>query len=331
MSSARYQDPGYGITLIDTGYHRAEYAASYLIEDDGVAAFVETGATPGVPSLLAELDRRNVSREAVAYVIVSHVHLDHAGGAGVLLSHLPNAHLVVHTLGAPHLIDPSRLSASALEVYGEVAFRQSFQEIRPIPETRVIKGHDGLQLPLGSRTLTLYDTPGHARHHICVWDDKSRGLFSGDAFGIAYRELDNDGQPLIFPATTPTQFDPETMRRSIDRLASLQPRTVFLTHYGPLPFSPYLSETLHQLLDAYVTVAQRHATDGQARHGHLVAGIEKTLLDFLARSPCSLPLATRRELLAMDVEINAQGLANWLDRELRAQQITPSAHQPGRR
>ncbi|MBF0424374.1 MAG: MBL fold metallo-hydrolase [Magnetococcales bacterium] len=320
MSSARLRDPGYGISLIDTGYHRSEYAASYLIEDEGTAAFVETGATPGIPALLAELDRRHIPREAVAYVIVSHVHLDHAGGAGVLLSHLPNAKLVVHPLGAPHLIDPSRLSASALEVYGEEAFRQSFQEIRPIPEHRVIKGTDGLQLPLGNRRLTLIDTPGHARHHICVWDDKSRGLFTGDAFGIGYRELDNAGQPLLFPATTPTQFDLETAHRSFDRLAGFQPQTLFLTHYGALPFAPSLTENLHQILDAFVAVARHHAADGNARHGHLVNGIEKVLLDRLAASPCTLPLATRRNLLAMDVEINAQGLANWLDRAMRAQQ-----------
>ncbi|MBF0137487.1 MAG: MBL fold metallo-hydrolase [Magnetococcus sp. DMHC-1] len=314
MTSARYQEPGYGITLIDTGYHRSEYAASYLIEEDGVAAFVETGATPGVERLLAELERRKIPRAAVAYVIVTHVHLDHAGGAGVLLDHLPNARLVAHPRGTPHLVDPARLTASALEVYGEEAFRQSFQELRPIPAKRVIEGRDGLQLPLGKRNLTILDTPGHARHHICVWDESSRGLFTGDAFGIGYREFDNAGQTLLFPATTPTQFDPEMTRRTIDRLAALQPQTLFLTHYGPLPFSPNLTQTLHQLLDGFVTTAKNHAAPGPARHGLLVAGIEKILLNFLNRCNCTLPLNTRREFLAMDIEINAQGLANWLDR-----------------
>ncbi|MBF0427145.1 MAG: MBL fold metallo-hydrolase [Magnetococcales bacterium] len=317
MPAARYQEPGHGITLIDTGYHRPEYAASYLIEDAGVAAFIETGATPGVPRLLAELERRQISREAVAYVIVSHVHLDHAGGAGVLLAQLPNARLVAHPRGTPHLVDPARLTASALDVYGEVAFHQSFQEIRPIPDARVIAAQDGLQLPLGNRTLTMLDTPGHARHHICVWDATSRGLFTGDAFGIGYREFDNAGDPLLFPATTPTQFDPTTTRQSIDRLAALNPQTLFLTHYGPLPFSPKLTATLHHLLDAFVPVPRRHAAADPTRHAHLVAGLEKTLLDFLAAHNSTLPTDTQREFLAMDIEINAQGLANWLDRTKR--------------
>ncbi|MBF0176880.1 MAG: MBL fold metallo-hydrolase [Magnetococcales bacterium] len=320
MTSARHQEPGHGITLIDTGYHRREYAASYLVEDSGVAAFIETGATPGIPHLLAELDRRHISRAAVAYVIVSHVHLDHAGGAGVLISQLPNARLVAHPRGAPHLVDPARLTESALDVYGEVAFHHSFQEIRPIPEDRVIVGREGLQLPLGSRNLTILDTPGHARHHICIWDEKSRGLFTGDAFGIGYREFDNGQTTLLFPATTPTQFDPDGMHHTFDRLAGLSPKTLFLTHYGPLPFAPHLTQNLHQLLDAYVALARQHAQDGHERHGRLVAGIEKHLLNYLARHDFTLPLATRREFLAMDIEINAQGLANWLDRESRAKQ-----------
>ena len=167
------------IVCIDTGQHRPQMAACYLVGGDGHYAFVESGTSLSVPGLLDTLEELGVDRGAVDYVMPTHVHLDHAGGAGALLRKLPNARLVIHPRGARHMIDPSQLIAGATAVYGSEAMRATYGEIVPVPESRVIAADVApdrdFELLLGNRRLQFIDAPGHARHHYAIWDEASRG------------------------------------------------------------------------------------------------------------------------------------------------------------
>ncbi len=230
-SSFYYQMPS-SITCVDTGYFRPRLAACYLIEQGDQAAFVDTGTSRTTPRLLELLRIRSIVPESVAYVMPTHVHLDHAGGAGALMSQLPNAKLVVHPRGARHMIDPSKLIAGAKAVYGDAAFRERFGEIIAVPEERVVIANDGFTLDLNGRSLLFLDTPGHARHHYSIFDGISKGFFTGDVFGLSYREFDTAAGAFIFPTTTPVQFDPDAWHASLDRLLSYAPELMFLTHFG---------------------------------------------------------------------------------------------------
>ena len=190
----------HGIHVIDTGFHRPEFDASYLMVENGRAAFIDTGTNHAVPRLLEALAAAGLARDAVDFVIATHVHLDHAGGVGLLLQQLPRATLWVHPRGAPHLIDPARLMAGARGVYGDAEVARSYGEVVGVPAERVSRTHDGLVIELAGRPLRFFDTPGHARHHDCVWDERSRGFFTGDTCAVSNSRYD---RPKVSPVKKP--------------------------------------------------------------------------------------------------------------------------------
>ena len=302
----------HGIHVVDTAFQRDHFDAAYLIVDDGHAAFVDTGTNHAVPRLLAALDALGLARDAVDWVIPTHVHLDHAGGAGLLMQKLPAARLVVHPRGAPHLVDPTRLWAGALAVYGADEMARSYGELVPVDGARVVASDDGTTLALGGRELTLMHTPGHARHHHCVWDEVARGWFTGDTFGLSYREFDTVRGAWIMPTTTPVQFDPLSLRRSVERLLARDPRWMHLTHFGRVGDVPRLGALLLGLLDEIVALAERVRT-APDRHDALKRGQLDIFACSLAEHGCTLPHERIAELLAIDLELNAQGIAVWLD------------------
>jgi len=304
---------GKGIRVVDTGFHRPLFDAAYLIIERGRAAFVDTGTNDAVPRLLAALAAAGVVVDAVDYVIATHVHLDHAGGAGLLMRQLPNARLVVHRRGARHLIDPRRLLRSATGVYGEEEIARSYGALVPVPADRVVTTADGSTIELGGRTLRFLDTPGHAMHHHCIWDEASRAFFTGDTFGLSYREFDTANGAWIMPTTTPVQFEPEALRHSIERMLAFAPEHMHLTHFGRVGDVPRLGALLLAQLDEVVAFA-RTASAGPERHGELVRGLDAIHLRSLRAHGVTLPDERIRELLALDLELNAQGLAIWLDR-----------------
>jgi glyoxylase-like metal-dependent hydrolase (beta-lactamase superfamily II) len=313
----RMQDFGQGITAIDTGLVRPGMAAMYLLVERGRGAFIDTGVTSSLPHALAALRARGLAPEDVAYVMPTHVHLDHAGGAGAMMRAFPNARLVVHPRGARHLIDPQKLIAGVTAVYGPEVTKRQFGDIAPVPAERVIEAPDDFALDFNARPLRFLDTPGHARHHYCVWDAQSRSVFSGDTFGLSYREFDTARGAFILPTTTPVQFEPEALHRSIDRLLALQPRQIFLTHYARVTELERLGRDLHELITAFVEMARAVHGSGPERHAALIQGQRELLLPRLAAHGCTLPAARAEELLAGDYELNAQGLGVWLDREAR--------------
>lgn len=314
VAPAPAQTLAHGIHCIDTLQERPQMACCYLLQRDGELAFIEAGTSPGVPRLLALLDQLGLSRERVRYVIPTHVHLDHAGGAGALMRALPQARLVAHPRGARHLIDPSKLIAGATAVYGAAAVAAMYGEIVPVPQERVIVAEDGDTLMLGSSPLQFIDTPGHARHHFSVWDAQSAGFFTGDTFGLSYREFDTAAGPFLMPTTTPVQFEPEAWRNTLDRYLSFAPQRMYLTHYGEVSEVSRLAQGLRTGLAQYEALA-RALINSPQRHERLREALFELTLGQLAAHGCTLPPAQQRELLAMDIELNAQGLGIWLDQQ----------------
>jgi glyoxylase-like metal-dependent hydrolase (beta-lactamase superfamily II) len=304
---------GNGVHLIDTLYLRPGLAASHLVVDDGRAAFVDTGPGPAAPRLLAALDELGIAREQVDYLFLTHVHLDHAGGAGQLIRELPNARAVLHPRGAPHMIDPAKLVAGSIAVYGEALYRQLYGELVPIPAERVLVVEDGQRLALGRRTFEFIDAPGHARHHHCPIDLDHREVYSGDNFGICYREFDTARGPFMLPTTTPVQFEPDALHATVDRLMSYRPQRVFQTHFGPVSDLERLARDLHAALIEFVRIARQHAQAGD-RRARIEADLFRFLGDRLDEHGYAGDLDRRHRFLDDDVRLNAAGLEVWLER-----------------
>lgn len=309
----------HGIHTVDTGFHRPSFDAAYLLVERGRAAFVDCGLNSSVPRLMAALGEAGLQPEDVDWLILTHVHLDHAGGAGLLLSKLPNAQLVVHPRGAPHMIDPSRLIAGASAVYGADEVARTYGELMPVPAGRVVEANDGHVVDLAGRRLLCLDAPGHARHHIVIFDEASRCFFTGDTFGLSYRELDSAAGPFILPTTTPVQFEPEALKHSIQRMLAHQPQAMYLTHYGRVGPPDRLALALVEQVDAMVDLAERHSALSPAeRHPAICSGLRALYCDRARQHGCSLDADSVAAVLAMDIELNAQGLGVWLDRRAAA-------------
>lgn len=313
MTPIEPQDLGFGITCIDTAYTRPGLAACYLIEQDGKAAFIDTGTYYSLPWLLKVLESKGLSTDDVLYVIPTHVHLDHAGGAGELMQHCAQAQLVIHPRGATHMIDPSRLKAGAMAVYGEEAFKSELGDLIPIDESRVISAPDNTRIDFNGRELLILDTPGHASHHFCIYDTVSHGIFTGDTFGVAYPELASEFGPYIFPPTTPVQFNPDAWLASVDRLLGLNPDRMYLTHYGMVTEVEDLGAMLKQRIGEFATLARQHQNSDNPE-----AELKKILTSEMTKAvqEAGNPLndADIGELLAMDIDLNAQGLHVWMQR-----------------
>jgi glyoxylase-like metal-dependent hydrolase (beta-lactamase superfamily II) len=306
-----YQDMGNGITCIDTMLQRRGMAACYLLEHQGMAAFIDTGTSNSLPILLEVLKRKGISPDAVAYVMPTHVHLDHAGGAGGLMQQCRNATLIIHPRGARHMIEPTKLAAGSLAVYGEEAFNKLFGKPIAVDSDRVQLVEDDSELDFNGRKLLFLDTPGHARHHYCVFDELSRGLFTGDTFGASYAELNQGRSRFIFAPTTPVQFDPQAWLSSLDRLMSLDPQRVFVTHFGMHEEVPVLAQLLRQSIQDHAATGQDYI-DAENRTDRIAQSLLQTSIDYLLDAECGVDIDNIRALIGLDMKLNALGLDHWL-------------------
>jgi glyoxylase-like metal-dependent hydrolase (beta-lactamase superfamily II) len=302
-----------GITAVDTDYIRPGLAAAHVIEQAGRAAFVDVGTNHSVPLLLAALAQLGIAPGAVDFVFLTHVHLDHAGGAGALLRELPNARAVVHPRGAPHLTEPAKLVSASIAVYGESLYRSLYGDIVPVPRERVILMQDEQRIELAGRELLLLNTPGHALHHYSILDVAHANVFTGDTFGLSYRELDTEAGPFVVPTTTPTQFDPEQLIASIRRLLAYAPRAAYLMHYSRITGLERIGESLQSQIRELAAIARRHASAPD--RAAAVRAAMRTLWIELARLHGIVQPAARVDaILDKDLELNTQGLVAWLDR-----------------
>jgi len=218
------------------------------------------------------------------------------------------------------MIDPSKLIAGASEVYGAAEMERQFGKLVPVPKERVVEGPEGFSVDLGDRKLEMWDAPGHAQHHFVVFDHGTRGIFTGDTFGLCYRELDNASGPFIFPTTTPVQFDPPALHASVRRMTAARPERLFFTHFGAVAGADTiqrLGAELERRIDGHVAVALR-AKDAPDRHAAITAGVEEQLVAELRQHGTRLTHDELLDLFGGDIELNAQGLRVWLAKQASA-------------
>lgn len=303
-----------GVTVIDADYHREHMAACYMMEAGSEVAFIETGTNSSTPRMMKVLEHRGWKPEDVTYVIITHVHLDHAGGAGSLMQLLPNATLLAHPYAARHMIDPSKLEAGSRMVYGDELYEKIYGVLVPVPEQRTRVMEDETTIAFGNRRLRFIDTPGHARHHFCVHDSLTNGWFTGDTFGISYREFDTEKGAFLFPTTTPIQFDPEPLKASVRRLLEASPDYMYLTHYGRVGDVPRLARMMLDGIDVLAEIGLRYRDD-TLRRMKIETAMTEWLLDGLEKHGVTFGRDRCLALLESDIKLNASGIEFWLDRD----------------
>lgn len=319
MPALPHQPVTDGIWCIDTCLYRPSHTACYLIAGGDQLAVVDCGSSNNIPALLDTLTGLGFDPGQVRYVMPTHVHLDHAGGAGALMAACPNATLVTHERGAPHLIDPTKLQAGASAVYGEAEFARTFGDLVPVPAGRVHAAADGEVFALGPRRIRFADTPGHANHHGCFLDETSRLWFTGDTFGLSYPELACDGQPLLLATTTPVAFDPDAWLASVDKLMAVGPTGMCLTHFGLVSDPAGPAEMLRASVRAHAGIALAEEANGEAGRAERLQQAVAELLVGAALAHCpDLSREQAEQILALDIELNAQGLHVWLKRRAKA-------------
>ena len=303
----------HGITVVDTGFVRPQFDASYLLVENGRAAFIDTGPNNAVPRLLAVLQAQGLDRDAVDYVIPTHVHLDHAGGAGLLMRQLPNARMLIHPRGARHMIDPSALMEGVRAVYGTEIANRDYGELVPVPEQRVVTTSDGMVVELGGRPLRFMDTPGHAQasplhlgrsqsrlvHRRYFWHRLSRVTYGARSLRRA-----RHGAGAVRSGST------ACVGRAIARR---KPTLMYLTHYGAVAEPEKLSIQFLAQVDAMVDAA-RALAKAPDRHEALKRAFCDIYISELRRVGSTQPESFLRDILATDIELNAQGLGAWLNK-----------------
>lgn len=302
-----------GIIAIDTEYARPLQDASHLIVAGGKAAFVDTGANSSVPLLLDALESQGLDAADVDYVFLTHIHLDHAGGAGLLMQQLPSARCVIHPRGVRHMVDPAKLIAGTEAVYGREKTREIYGDILPIDEQRIDVADDGQWFDLNGRGMQAIFTEGHAKHHYVLNDPASKGVFTGDSFGVSYRETDTANGAIVFPTATPIDFDPDEAHKSVEKIMACKPQQVYLTHYSKVDDLQRLAVDMHACIDDYVAIAlaNEQADDRQA-------ALQEAMFEYMCERLEGHGFKDDRDamwaIMHIDVELNAQGLDVWLKR-----------------
>lgn len=301
------------IELID-GYDLgvAERTGIYIIQEEQLT-IVETGPSPSVKHIREGLKKMGYTTNDVKYIILTHIHLDHAGGAGLLLEECPNATVIVHPKGARHLVEPNRLMAGAKAVYQE-KFEALFMPIIPIPKERILIKGEGDTLTIGATcTLEFWDTPGHANHHLAIYDPISHGMFTGDTVGIRYEQLARIGVELYVPSTSPNQFNPIAMQEAIQRMKALNLDVLYFGHYG---YTNHVSEVFRQVsnwLPIFVKEAELVDKEGQnfkALSDRLFQRVQAHL-----RTKNVSDEHAVYELIRLDMEVSAMGLMEYVQKQ----------------
>ncbi|MEO1889206.1 MAG: MBL fold metallo-hydrolase [Cycloclasticus sp.] len=309
MNNLIYEDIGHGVSCVDSQYIRPGLASCYLIVQNGHAAFIDVGTNYTVPLLIELLAEKNIPLENVDYVIPTHVHLDHAGGAGSMMQHAPNAQLIIHPRGARHMIDPSRLQAGASAVYGEDEFKKHYGDLIAIDEQRVTQAEDGFSINFQGRELKFIDTPGHAKHHFCIIDENSNGIFTGDTFGVAYPELTVNEQPFIFPPSSPVDFNPQDWLNSIDKIMAAGCNRAYLTHFNKVDNLQPLTKKLRERVTLFAKFAVQSPNAQE-----LKSQIQRYFIEEVLLTGCQLSAEEITDILSLDIDLITQGLMVWVEK-----------------
>lgn len=301
----------YQLSLIDRD--KLFCTAAYVIKGKDKNVLIETGTSPVHERLVSALEEIGIGKGQLDAVIGTHIHLDHTGGAGCLIQKFPEANVYVHEKGAIHLSHPERLVAGSKEVYQD-KFDRFFSPVVAVPEDNIVIVKDADELDLGDgQTLKFFNAPGHALHHIGIYDPYNETLFTGDAAGLYYKGIENKyGKTVCLPATTPTQFDPIAMVKTLDRMLSFKPKRLCFTHFGVNEKPEEIIQQTKEWINFYsVECADvyRRCQDGE----QLYAYIEKTLYEKMEAQG----IPRDEELLGFmmkENKLNAQGVIYYVNR-----------------
>ena len=310
-----------GITGVDTWMGgRAAVTSGYLLHGDQ-PALVETGPTTSVDSVLAGLAELDLGPEDLAHIVLTHIHLDHAGGVGTLARHFPGASVWVQERGAPHLADPAKLMSSAGRVYGEERLRTLFGPMDAVPSERLRAIVDGDEIDLGGRALEVLYTPGHASHHVALKDSRSGAVFTGDAMGIHLPDV-----RVLRPATPPPDIDVEAGVASIERIREAADGLLLFSHFGPVSQVDELCEIAQRRLRKWADIV--HEAMAESDDLDRVAEIldHRTADEFPAETAAE---RDRYELLA-DMRMNAMGLIRYWTKRAEREAARGSGSAPSR-
>ena len=313
------KDLGNHVSLIDLfDLELEQRTGSYVLHEEELT-LIETSASPSIPHLLKGLEKLQINPKEIKYIIVTHIHLDHAGGVGLLLENCPNASVIVHPRGERHLADPTKLIQGAKAVYGET-FDALFDPILPVPEDRLITKEDGEKLEIGkNRTLTFYDTPGHAKHHFSIYDSYSNGIFTGDTIGILYPIEKTNGIELVLPSTSPNQFDPDVMLNSLEKIEKLDVDTIYFGHYGPSQQPKAAFKQLRSWLPKFVEVGESVISENPNRtFDEKAEAIFQDLTSMVSEGLVKMGIEPNEEInkyIKIDLQICAMGLADYLEKK----------------
>lgn len=295
-----------GIHRFDTHYIRPEHTSCTIVVDKGRAAIFDTGVPANVDALLAAVESLGVPADAVDWVIPSHAHLDHMAGIGRLMQRLPAARVAAHPSAAPHVIDPTKLEKGSRSVFGDAFVDAHYLGVEPVAAERVVETEDGATIAVGGRELQLIHTPGHAWHQHSAWDARTATLLAGDAFGVSYPELEGPDGPFVILPTAPPQLAPDAMHASIDRIVDLGPARVQPAHFALIEQPRAVAESLHRMMDEWLDIAyEATSTDD------LVERLAASCAEALKSRGRGDEAATMRELYAVDLLVNGQGLWHW--------------------
>ena len=292
----------------------AERTGIYVIDEEELT-IVETGPSPSVKYVKQGLEKLGFSLDEVKYIIVTHIHLDHAGGVGLLLKDCPNATVVVHERGARHLAAPERLIAGAKAVYGD-KFQQLFDPIIAVPEERLLIKREGETLSISPNcTLLFLDTPGHANHHFSIYDPVSNGIFTGDTVGIRYEQLISEGFHLFLPSTSPNQFNPDTMREAMARMQKMGLDFIYFGHFGMTDKPQEVYEQVIHWLAIFMEEGETAFAKSQS-HDELAERLLINIREHLRKKG----VADDHDvyfLIELDVQVSSMGIIDYLSKRTR--------------
>jgi glyoxylase-like metal-dependent hydrolase (beta-lactamase superfamily II) len=264
---------------------RPQSIASLLIESEGTHALVDPGPESTLETLRGELRARGLTFASLDSLLLTHIHLDHAGATGSIVRENPNLKVYVHEFGATHMVDPSRLLASAGRLYGG-DLKTLYGECLPVPEGHLLPLDGGEQITVGQITLDVFYTPGHASHHVAYWDPASRIAFVGDNAGIRI-----EGKPYLLPATPPPDIDLEIWNKSLDTIASWNPERLFLTHFGYIDNPADHIRLYRERLGDWASLTERllnSAESLEAGEGLFIEEISRDVRGVLPAEPAEL-------------------------------------------
>ncbi len=300
---------GDGIYGTDSFYEREGCTSIYIICSGGRCGIIESAANSSLPHLLSALDELGVDYANVDFLALTHVHLDHAGGAGSYMQKFPNAKLIVHPRGAKHMADPTALIEGVCEVYGKSETERMYGEIIPIDRERIISADDGYVFHIGDKKIITLETPGHAKHHNSYYDESDSVIFSGDTFGVSYSEMQTEKGRWAIPTTSPVQFSPENMVRSINKMLALNPKKILLTHFGEVSNISEAAEELCSTVQEYTKIAEAAQGDFKL----IKENVKNLHIEMCKKHNIPHPEQYTDSTLSVDTELNSQGLACWYE------------------